>query len=278
MGYASVMVYVDDFGAANARIELACDLADLFEAGLIGISASVPETPLIDPYTGAAMPPEVWAEEREAAAAEVKRAEARFRNVAGARRSLVSWRGAVDNPAELVAREARAADLIVVGRPSAQISRRSALDPGDVVMAAGRPVLVVPPETPKSKIFSRVLVAWRDSRESRRAVIDALPVLLKAEQVTVVGISEFPEEEEAIKLSVNDVTSFIRLHGVAATPLALSHAHETPAKRLIDCALSDNAGLIVLGGYGHARAREWAFGGVTRSLLKTSPLCCLFSH
>ena len=278
MEYASVMVYVDDFDAANARIELACDVADLFEAGLIGISASVPEAPLIDPYTGVAMPPQVWTEEREAAAEEVKRAETRFRSVAGTRRSLMSWRGAVDHPAEFVAREARAADVIIVGRPSEEASRRAALDPGDVLMAAGRPILVVPPEFTKAKIFSNVLVAWRDSRESRRAVADALPILLKAEQVTVVGVSEYAGEEDATKLSVNDVTSFIRLHGVAASPLALPQAHETPAKRLIDCARSNKAGLIVLGGYGHARVREWAFGGVTKSMLNKSPLCCFFSH
>jgi nucleotide-binding universal stress UspA family protein len=278
MGYASVMVYVDDFDTANARIELACDVADLFQAGLMGISGSVPASPMIDPYTGAATPAQAWTDERDAAADQVKRAEARFRRVAGARRGLMSWRGAVDHPAELVAREARAVDLIIVGRASEHGRQSNALDPGDVLMAAGRPVLVAPPELPQGNMLARVIVAWRDSRESRRAVADALPVLRKAEQVTVVGISEYLEEEEATKLSVNDVASFIRLHGVAATPLALSQTHETVAKRLIDYARDNNVGLIVLGGYGHARVREWAIGGVTRSLLKTSPVCCLFSH
>jgi len=159
MGYASVMVYVDDFDAANARIELACDVADLFQAGLMGISGSVPASPMIDPYTGAATPAQAWTDERDAAADQVKRAEARFRRVAGARRSLMSWRGAVDHPAELVAREARAVDLIIVGRASEHGRQSNALDPGDVLMAAGRPVLVAPPELPQGNMLARVIIA-----------------------------------------------------------------------------------------------------------------------
>jgi len=101
MDYASMMVYVDDVDSANARIELVCDIADLFEAGLIGIAASVPDLPMIDPYTGGAMLGQAWAQEHEIAADEVKRAEGRFRSVAGSRRSQVAWRGARDFPRSL---------------------------------------------------------------------------------------------------------------------------------------------------------------------------------
>src|SRR5579872_6469472 len=86
MGYASLMVYVDDVDSADARITLACDLAELFEANLIGISGGVPDMPVIDPYMGGTMLGDVWSEEQKLAEEEVKRAEARFRNVAGARR------------------------------------------------------------------------------------------------------------------------------------------------------------------------------------------------
>src|SRR5579863_9926990 len=154
---------------------------------------------------------------------------------------------------------------------------RHAADPGDVLMAAGRPVLVVPPELPRGKILSHVIVGWKDTRESRRAVVDALPLLRKAGQTTVVGVGE-TGDEEANRRSVDDVVAFIRLHGVDAAPLALSAGDQAPAQCLIDCAWTKRAGLIVLGGYGHARASEWVFGGVTRSMLKASPICCLFSH
>jgi hypothetical protein len=64
MEYGSLMVYVDDIDSANARIELACGIADLFDAGLIGISGGIPDMPTIDPYTGGAMLGEVWTQRR----------------------------------------------------------------------------------------------------------------------------------------------------------------------------------------------------------------------
>jgi len=277
MGYASLMVYIDDVDSADARIEIACDLAELFEADLIGIAASFPDMPTIDPYTGGAMLGEVWNEEQKIAADEVKRAEARFRSVAGARRSHMAWRGAVDYPVELVSREARAADLIVLGRDSLRPTPRHAADPGDILMSAGRPVFVVPPKPPQKQMLAHVLVAWKDSRESRRAVVDALPLLRKAEKITVIGIAE-SGDEAANRRAVEDVVNFIRIHGANAAPLALSPSRQSVAEQLLTYAEANGVGLIVLGGYGHARAREWIFGGVTRSLLQTCPICCLFSH
>jgi nucleotide-binding universal stress UspA family protein len=271
------MVYVDDAESANARIELACDLADLFDAGLIGITGGVPDMPVVDPYTGGAMLGEVWNEEQKIAADEVSRAEGRFRSVAGGRRSHMAWRGAVDYPAELVAVEARAADLIVLGRDSLRPPPHHAADPGDVIMAAGRPVLVVPGKPPQKQMLDHVVVAWKDSREARRAVADALPLLTKAAKVTVLGIAE-SGDDTATDRSVEDVANFLRLHGANAAALAVPPGAQSAAEQILTYAEANGVGLIVLGGYGHARAREWIFGGVTQTLLRKSPICCLFSH
>lgn len=277
MGYASLMVYVDDIDSTNARISLACDLADLFDAGLIGISGSIPDIPVVDPYTGGAMVAEILNEEQRIAEDEVRRAEGRFRSVAGARRSHLAWRGAVAYPAELVAKHARAADLIILGRDSLRPPPRHAADPGDVLMAAGRPVLVAPPNASQKHMLAHVLVAWKDSRESRRAVVDSLPLLSRAEKITVLGIAE-GGDETSNRRSVEDVANFIHLHGANASALAVASNGQPAADQLLAYAEANDVGLIVLGGYGHARAREWIFGGVTRSLLRTSPICCLFSH
>lgn len=277
MGYASLMVYVDDVDSANARISLACDLADLFDAGLIGVSGSIPDIPVIDPYTGGAMLGEVWAEEQRIAEDEVKRAEGRFRSVAGARRSHLAWRGAVDYPTELVAKHARAADLIILGRDPLRPSPRHAADPGDVLMAAGRPVLIAPPNMSQKHMLAHVLVAWKDTRESRRAVADSLPLLGKAEKITVIGLAE-GGDETSNRRSVEDVANFIHLHGANASALAVTSNDQPAAEQLLTYAEDNGVGLIVLGGYGHARAREWIFGGVTRYLLQASSICCLFSH
>jgi len=276
MEYASLMVYVDDVESASGRIALACDLAELFDAALIGISGSVADIAAISPYAGAARLGEAWIVGQTIAEDELKRAEGRFRSVAGPRRSNLAWRAAPFYPAELIASQARAADLLILGPQSEQWSR-NAPDPGDVLMTAGRPVLVSPPNAVMKPILAHVLVAWKDSREARRAVADSLPLLAKAEKVTVIGVAEGSDELHN-RDSIEDVANFINLHGAHAVAVDVSSNGQSTADQLLAYATDNTVGLIVLGGYGHARAREWIFGGVTCSLLHTSRICCLFSH
>ena len=137
--------------------------------------------------------------------------------------------------------------------------------------------MVTPPNFTLKPMLAHVLVAWKDSRESRRALTDALPLLGKAGKVSVIGIAE-DGTEKASRDSVEDVSDFIRAHGKDAKALAISSNDQSIAEQLLAYAKANEVGLIVLGGYGHARMREWIFGGVTRSLLRTSQVCCLFSH
>jgi nucleotide-binding universal stress UspA family protein len=277
MGYASVMVYVEDVDSADSRVVLACDLAKLFDARLMGVSASFPPPPVIQPDPGGAMLGLVWAQEQQIAEQEVQRAEGRFRSIGGVRFAELTWRGGLYDPAQFVARQARTADLIVLGPESSWPRPCNVANPGDVVMAAGRPVLVTPPNFTLKSMLAHVLIAWKDCRESRRALTDALPLLGKAGKVSVIGIAE-EGNEKANRDSLADVADFIRMHGKDATAMAMSSDGQSTAEQLLAYAKANEVGLIVLGGYGHARTREWIFGGVTRSLLRTSQVCCLFSH
>ena len=169
MGYASVMVYVEDVGSADGRIVLACDLAKLFGARLIGISSSLPTPPIMQPYPGGPMLGLVWAKEQQIAEQEVRRAEGRFRSIGGVRFAELTWRGGLNDPAQFVACQARTTDLIVLGPESSWPCPCNVANPGDVVMAAGRPVLVTPPDSSLKSMLAHVLIAWKDCRESRRA-------------------------------------------------------------------------------------------------------------
>ena len=277
MGYASVMVYVEDVDNADSRVALACDLAKLFDARLIGISASIPTPPTVQPYPGGAMLGLVWAQEQQIAEQEVQRAERRFRSIGGGRFAELTWRGGLYDPAQFVAYQARMTDLIILGPESSWPCPCNVANPGDVLMAAGRPVLVTPPNFILKPMLAHVLVAWKDCRESRRALTDALPLLGKAGKVSVIGIAE-DGNEKANRDSVADVSDFILMHGKDATAMAMSTNGHSTAEQLLAYAKANEVGLIVLGGYGHVRTREWIFGGVTRSLLRTSDVCCLFSH
>jgi nucleotide-binding universal stress UspA family protein len=277
MSYASVMVYVDDLESTNCRIALACDFVELFDAELIGVSGSVPAMRFVEPCPGGAMVSNGLIEGQKLAEEEVKRAEGRFRSVAGARNAHLTWRAGVYDPEEFTACQARRADLIILGPDSGWPRVRNTANPGDVLMAAGRPVLVSPPNSALKPMLAHVLIAWKDCREARRAVADSLSLLGKAEKITIMEIVE--EAEEACnRQSVEDVADFIGLHGKSATALAISSNGQSTADQLLGYADANDVGLIVLGGYGHARTREWIFGGVTHTLLQKSPICCLFSH
>ena len=140
-------------------------------------------------------------------------------------------------------------------------------------MQAGWPVLVVP-TTAAHRKFERV--GWQDTRETRRAIRDALPFLKQAGQVPVIEIAE-SDEPEVARGRLADVVAWLGRHGVTAEPIA-SPAIGEDSGRLHGLAAQYEVDLIVAGAYGHSRMREWALGGVTRDLLLRAEFCALVSH
>ena len=269
---ATVMVHVDIDGKSHGRIHVALKLANWFSSDLIGISAAIlPPYPAENGYF--ATLEAIEREQRDVRAA-LARAEASFRSIAGADRKGLEWRSDNEFPEFYVTSEARAADLLVVGRQAEDVAR--SLDPGSVVLRAGRPVIVVPPNIDTLEA-ARIIVGWKDTREARRALRDALPFLQRAEAVTIVEVSD--EETKARALArAADVTRYLGRHKVQVGPSIAARTKGGVADELIRLAKVEGADLIVAGAYGHSRLGEWAFGGVTRDLLASSPVCCLFSH
>jgi nucleotide-binding universal stress UspA family protein len=144
------------------------------------------------------------------------------------------------------------------------------------VLRAGRPVLLVP-DTVAALPLRRVVVAWKDTRESRRAMRDALPFLQQAKEVLLVEVGENESESQA-KKNLADVGAYLVRHRVIVAAEVWRRPRRPVATELLDVVEKEKADLIVAGGYGHSRLGEWIFGGVTRELLTASPVCCLLSH
>ncbi|HML13477.1 MAG TPA: universal stress protein [Xanthobacteraceae bacterium] len=271
MSYAVIMVHTDVDESFDACLRLGSQLARRFSATLIGTSAALVPAEY-GPYLGAAG----FAEEQRGVGALLARREAALRQVAEAAGIPHEWRSDDDLPDDFVAREARAADLVVVGRVAASASVLRAVDPGRVLLRAGRPVLVVPPGI-ESLRAERIVIGWKDAREARRAVSDALPFLHEAKRVRIVEIRE-PGADARAQRRLDDVAHYLMRHRVAADTQVLTQSDHEVAGALIGVAQADGADLIVAGAYGQSRLGEWVFGGVTRRLLSASPICCLFSH
>jgi len=276
MSYKALMVHVDLDDAGNARVALAAALAKRFDAALIGISAWAPR-PVVTVDSAA---PEPVPELANLPVMEdlLKTRGEKFGALVRGDVKQTEWRSALDLPTEFVVLQARAADLLIIGatrHPVLGDPYRS-VDPGAVLLRAGRPILVVPPAV-TSLAAKRIAVAWKDTREARRAVVDALPLLQHAEAVVVIEFCAAGEERPA-QQRVRDVAQFLARHGVTTANERVQPIDGTVTNSLLQLARDESIDLVVAGGYGHTRLGEWIFGGLTHDLLINSPLCCLLSH
>jgi nucleotide-binding universal stress UspA family protein len=274
MAYPTVMVHVDFDAATEARVRLAAGLADRFESILIGVAACAPHPPLV--RGGVAIAPLLTEDNLDELKVALDQQEHRFRSIAAKGSRQAEWRSALDLPTEFVAREACAADLIIIGRERLSGDPFRFLDPGALLLRVGRPVLIVP--TGLDRLHAkRIAVAWKDTRETRRALSDSLPFLLDAEKVFLVEVVGAEHEAETAQHGVSNAMNYLTRHRITTTvALMLQAANVTD--ELLRVVRTEHIDLLVAGAYGHSRLGEWVFGGVTRDLLHKSSVCCLFSH
>lgn len=211
MSFTTMMVHIDVERDCEQRVQLALALADRFQAALIGV-AGLALRPAFA-AGGVVVYHEPTEHECRTVSARLDDMGRRFR-AQGQHLRQVEWRSALELPYELVAREARAADLIIVGARHTGGNVQDLADPGVILLRAGRPVLVVP-NTVAPLQLRRVVVAWKDTRECRRAVHDALPFLQHAKEILLVGVGE-GESESIAKRSLSDVAGYLFRHRVAA--------------------------------------------------------------
>jgi nucleotide-binding universal stress UspA family protein len=274
MKYATVMVGLT-LGQSNEALEIAGQLAERFGARVIGVAAAEFSPP---PYFTEGGPAQKLIDQGWAAVKNrLAELEGKFRAAMQNRAIEVEWRCAEDFPTRYIVQQARACDIIVVGDAGGALADPFVqVNPSDLVMQAGRPLLVVS-DTFNWLDLRSVLVAWKDTAEARRAVSDALPLLRQSTEVTVVEIVEDQADRAAALLRVGDVVAWLSRHGVRASQLVPEQRGDA-ATQLERIASEVGAGLVIAGAYGHSRFSEWILGGVTRRLIKPSNRCSLLSH
>jgi nucleotide-binding universal stress UspA family protein len=271
--YSTLLVHLDG-GQTNVPVlAIAATLAEQYDAKVIGIAAC---QPMQIGTAGGDFTGGLAVLERDIVDNELKRAQAEFRTCAEIQPFVLEWRATetLSPVSHIVADEARCADLVITGLHSG--ASRNALthaDAGELIVRAGRPVLVVP-DNPAPGRFETVVVAWADTRECRRAVSDALPILKRAERVIIAEVTSTLTEARS---QTKDVAAWLLRHAISADQI-VARAKGNHAESLALIAGEHGADVIVAGAYGHNRLREWAFGGVTRDLLLHINICALLSH
>lgn len=278
MNYRSMLVVLDDAVRCASRVDLAIALARRFEAHL---AALAPTGRVALPLDGAIAVPQafepVWEGLRQRAE---NRAQAFRERCGGA--GLRSYEAVVDDDeaAPSVVHHGHCSDLVLLGQahPDMPDHAQAQAVVEQVVLHSSRPVLVVPYVGAFENLGDNVLVAWNDSRESARAVADAMPLLTRAKQVRVLQCTTpLGIEDDTLVERLEALRRWLMWHGVDAEV-----RHEATAidvgNALLSRAADFEADLLVMGAYGHARWTERILGGATRTLLATMTLPVLMSH
>lgn len=278
MSLKEIVVYIDSMPECEIRVRSAVELAQRHGAHLVGVYAApaiLGHTPAESWAVGAGLV-EVIERHKALESRRLETARRLFTTLTAALEPAPEWRSVPQGalPEELIA-STRYADLAVVGQRDEEGEASSWLP---VLLGSGTPSLVFPREWRRDVFGTRALVAWNASREARRALLDALPLLETAHSVTIVlvdprsGARHHGEEPGA------DVARFLARHGVPATVERLESRDGDAGAAILSRAAVLDSDLIVMGAYGHARVTELVLGGVTRTMLRRMPVPVLMAN
>jgi nucleotide-binding universal stress UspA family protein len=274
MTYAAVLVHVQAGKEGRSRLECAAAVAKSFDATLIGLAAEM--IPPLMPEDGIYPALAGWFEIVRASIEEnLKGAREAFDAASADVAKPSVWESGVGFPTPAMAAASRAADLIVASpAPERRDDPYRHASPAELVVTSGRPVLVAPPKG-KGFVGARIVLTWKDTREARRAMSDAMPFFERAKEVLVLEFCA-DDDTNGAALRTDDVANALQRHGAAASGKVVHGSAGGP--EILHQANAFGADLIVAGGYGHSRLGEWVFGGVTRDLLAQDQYYVLLSH
>lgn len=275
MSYKTIMVHLHIGDANTAVLNVAKTVAERFNAKVIGVLVGQ-QTQIIYGRGYAMM--DFFDLEESQLVKEVNETEALFLNTFKGYTAGIEWRSKITREPmiDYIASEARCADLIITGiAPSDFFQGPAAVTASEIVMKSGRPVLIVPNKVDNFKL-NTILVGWKDTREARRAIADAIPILQLAKEVTVFEVAN-KSDKKVSNQRLKDVENWLKAHDINAS--CVTHiAKDDDATDFVSIAKKQKANIVVAGAYGHSRWREWALGGVTDELLHNNNFCSFLSH
>ncbi|HWA88757.1 MAG TPA: universal stress protein [Rhizomicrobium sp.] len=290
--FKSLLVPLTGGGGDAETLDAALAVARQFRAHIDAVHAHSDIARLASrTIAGSEMPviwtPEIVAAIQEETAGIAKRARSVFdafvaandiavaKEPASAERLTASYAEIEGNPIRELCSHARVHDLAICGRKSVLVAEGSEIA-ADVLVRSGRPLLL-PPDNKPTLVGQRVVIAWKDAVEAARAVTAALPFILKAERVFVVTVAEEGTDAANAGRSADGLVRLLRCHGKDAELRPVGPIPDV-ADTILDAALAVKGDLLVMGGYGHSRVREFLFGGVTRRVLHGAPLAVFLAH
>lgn len=273
MAYRDILVHVSRDRRSPVRLDAAIGLAERHGGRVTGVYVrSRPAVSGRDKHDAPADAPKEWDRQRGDPATE---AEELFAERMARTDVLHEWRFLQGNPVEVVTTCARYADITVVGQTDKDDEAVIAGLVDNLVLDAGGPVLVWPYAGSFDTRAETVLLAWNGTREAKRALSDALPLLRQANNVIVFSIGT----DDGTHLPGAEASAHLARHGVKADARHRPASSDIAAADILLSAISDySVDLLVMGAYGRHRLRELLLGGMTRDILRRMTVPVLMSH
>lgn len=281
MALKDLLVYVDSSEEGKKRVEFACELASLHEAHLTGVAFVL--TGAIPQFVGPGIPPLIAsAEFLESGRVAAKEALDQFTKIAeryGISYETRKIEGLPPNLPDMFAVHARHVDLAVLGQPA-----ESAVASGEeilierVLFQSGRGALIVPHSGARTADPKIIVAAWDGSQEAARAFHEAMPFLLRANQVEVMAVEPDMHEEDYGEEPAADIALHLARHGIKAEVVRAYGQNASIGELLITRSNELGADMLVMGAFHHSRLREFVLGGVTRTVLEKMTVPVLMAH
>jgi nucleotide-binding universal stress UspA family protein len=264
-------------GTHDPAGDYAISAAEAFGAHVLGIAVSY--EPVIPGTVMGGIPPEIIESQRSESNKKASTAVGRFEQavkrtgVSGETRTISA---SISGAADQIGRIGRRFDLVIVGQPERQKSLPDEVVDEGVLFESGRPVIFVPYIQKGGMKLDRIMVCWDGSRAAARAVADAMPFLKKAKQVEVVIVADKAGKKDEVPGA--DLGQHLARHGLKVDVKRITSPDIDVPSTILSYAADSSADMIVMGGYGHSRLREFILGGATRGLLEAMTVPVLMSH
>jgi nucleotide-binding universal stress UspA family protein len=273
MTYKTILAYISSAKRADAVLEVAVGLATKHDAHLIGLHV-VPQVPP-NSFPRYPTPNDMLIAARKGLQAEAEKIAEIFKEATKSLEDKCEWRSKAaqtHNQLSDILEDAMMAELVIASQEVDHPFFGSSDIATGLVLASGRPVLIVPNAGRFQTVGERIVVGWKPAREAARAILDALPLMRSAASVHVVSV----DEDAGEKNNASNVCGLLARQDVQATAVSIDSSE--PEKALLDQVKKLDSDLLVIGCFGRSRLREMVFGGVTRHILGHMTVPVLMSH
>jgi nucleotide-binding universal stress UspA family protein len=264
-------------GTHDPAGEFAISVADAFEAHLMGVAFVY--DPVIPGAVMGGIPPQFIESQRVDSEKAASTAIARFEQVAkrvGVSYESLTANASIAGAADRLGQLARRFDLAIVGQPNREKDEPVEVVDEGVLFESGRPVIFVPYIQKAALKLDRVMVCWDGSRAAARAVADSMPFLHKAKQVEIVMVAS--KSFKADEAPGADLAKHLARHELQVVLKRITSPDIDVSSTILSYAADTNTDMIVMGGYGHSRLREFILGGATSGILESMTVPVLMSH